>query len=168
MMLITYMMPGIVYLIPIYRIMAALGLNNTPYALMIVYPVFQLPFATWLLMGYYRSIPEELEDAALIDGANRFQIFTRLILPLAKPALMAVTLFAITNAWNEFFYAYVLIRSDRLYTLAVGLYQMVFNDVFPLGEMMAACILMVVPVLIIYGYAQKFMTEGLTLGSVKG
>ena len=119
-------------------------------------------------MGYYRSIPEELEDAALIDGANRFQIFTRLILPLAKPALMAVTLFAITNAWNEFFYAYVLIRSDRLYTLAVGLYQMVFSDVFPLGQMMAACILMVAPVLIIYGYAQKFMTEGLTLGSVKG
>ena len=167
-MLITYMMPGIVYLIPIYRIMAALGLNNTPFSLMIVYPVFQLPFATWLLMGYYRSIPEELEDAAVIDGANRFQVFTKLILPLAKPALMAVTLFAITNAWNEFFYAYVLIRSDRLYTLAVGLYQMVFNDVFPLGEMMAACILMVVPVLIIYGYAQKFMTEGLTLGSVKG
>jgi len=167
-MLITYMMPGIVYLIPIYRIMAWLGLSNTPYALMIVYPVFQLPFATWLLMGYYRSIPEELEDAAVIDGASRFQVFTKLILPLAKPALMAVTLFAITNAWNEFFYAYVLIRSDRLYTLAVGLYQMVFNDVFPLGQMMAACILMVVPVLIIYGYAQKFMTEGLTLGSVKG
>jgi multiple sugar transport system permease protein len=168
MMLVTYMMPGIVYLIPIYRIMAWLGLNNTPFALMVVYPVFQLPFATWLLMGYYRSIPEELEDAAVIDGASRFQVFTRLILPLAKPALMAVTLFAITNAWNEFFYAYVLIRSDRLYTLAVGLYQMVFNDVFPLGQMMAACILMVVPVLIIYGYAQKFMTEGLTLGSVKG
>jgi multiple sugar transport system permease protein len=167
-MLVTYMLPGIVYLIPIYRIMAALGLSNTPFALMIVYPVFQLPFATWLLMGYYRSIPEELEDAAVIDGATRFQVFTKLILPLAKPALMAVTLFAITNAWNEFFYAYVLIRSDRLYTLAVGLYQMVFNDVFPLGEMMAACILMVVPVLIIYGYAQKFMTEGLTLGSVKG
>jgi multiple sugar transport system permease protein len=167
-MLVTYMMPGIVFLIPIYRIMATLGLNNTPFALMIVYPVFQLPFATWLLMGYYRSIPEELEDAAVIDGASRFQVFTKLILPLAKPALMAVTLFAITNAWNEFFYAYVLIRSDRLYTLAVGLYQMVFNDVFPLGEMMAACILMVVPVLIIYGYAQKFMTEGLTLGSVKG
>jgi multiple sugar transport system permease protein len=167
-MLVTYMMPGIVYLIPIYRIMATLGLNNTPFALMIVYPVFQLPFATWLLMGYYRSIPEELEDAAVIDGASRFQVFTKLILPLSKPALMAVTLFAITNAWNEFFYAYVLIRSDRLYTLAVGLYQMVFNDVFPLGEMMAASILMVVPVLIIYGYAQKFMTEGLTLGSVKG
>lgn len=167
-MLITYMMPGIVMLIPFYMIMSRLHLNNTLFALMLVYPSFQLPFATWLLMGYYRSIPEELEDAARIDGANRFQVFVKLILPLAKPVLMAVTLFAITAAWNEFFYVYVLIRSDKFYTLAVGLYQMVFTDVFPLGEMMMASILMAVPVLIIYGYAQKFMVEGLTLGSVKG
>jgi multiple sugar transport system permease protein len=167
-MLVTYMMPGVVMLIPFYMIMSWLHLTNTLYALMLVYPSFQLPFATWLLMGYYRSIPEELEDAARIDGANRFQVFTRLILPLAKPVLMAVTLFAITAAWNEFFFVYVLIRSDRLYTLAVGLYMMVFNDVFPLGEMMAASFLMAVPVLIVYGYAQKFMVEGLTVGSVKG
>ncbi len=167
-MLITYMMPGIVMLIPFYMIMSRLHLTNTLFALMLVYPSFQLPFATWLLMGYYRSIPEELEDAARIDGANRLQVFVRLILPLAKPVLMAVTLFAITAAWNEFFYVYVLIRSDKYYTLAVGLYQMVFTDVFPLGEMMAASILMAVPVLVLYGYAQKFMVEGLTLGSVKG
>ncbi|HEV8638817.1 MAG TPA: ABC transporter permease subunit, partial [Chloroflexota bacterium] len=167
-MLITYMMPGIVMLIPFYMIMTWLKLNNTLFALMVVYPSFQLPFATWLLMGYYRSIPEELEDAARIDGANRLQVFFWLILPLAKPALMAVTLFAITGAWNEFFYVYVLIRSSKYYTLAVGLYQMVFNDVFPLGQMMAASILMAVPVLIVYGYAQKFMVEGLTVGSVKG
>jgi multiple sugar transport system permease protein len=149
-------------------IMSWLKLTNTLLALIVVYPSFQLPFATWLLMGYYRSIPEELEDAARIDGAGRVQVFFRLILPLAKPALMAVTLFAITGAWNEFFYVYVLIRSDRLYTLATGLYQMVFGDVFPLGQMMAASILMAVPVLIVYGYAQKFMVEGLTVGSVKG
>ena len=167
-MLVTYMMPGIVMLIPMYLIMTWLKLNNTLMALMVVYPSFQLPFATWLLMGYYRSIPEELEDAARIDGANRVQVFVRLILPLARPALMAVTLFAVTAAWNEFFYVYVLIRSDKYYTLAVGLYQMVFNDVFPLGQMMAASILMAVPVLIVYGYAQKFMVEGLTVGSVKG
>lgn len=174
-MLVTYMMPSIVLLIPYYQIMSKIAQlsggmlgYNTPTALMMVYPSGSLPFATWLLMGYYRSIPEELEDAARIDGANRFQVFTRLILPLAKPALMAVTLFAITGAWNEFFLAYVLIRSDRLYTLAVGLYSMVFNDVFPLGQMMAASILMAVPVLIVYGYAQKFMVEGLTVGSVKG
>jgi multiple sugar transport system permease protein len=167
-MLITYMMPSIVMLIPFYMIMSRLHLTNTLTALMLIYPSFQLPFATWLLMGYYRSIPEELEDAARIDGANRLQVFVKLILPLAKPVLMAVTLFAVTAAWNEFFYVYVLIRSDKYYTLAVGLYQMVFTDVFPLGEMMAASILMAIPVLILYGYAQKFMVEGLTLGSVKG
>ncbi|HEY3082438.1 MAG TPA: ABC transporter permease subunit [Chloroflexota bacterium] len=167
-MLVTYMMPGVVMLIPFYMIMTWLRLNNTPWALMVVYPSFQLPFATWLLMGYYRSIPEELEDAARIDGANRAQVFFWLILPLAKPALMAVTLFAVTAAWNEFFFAYVLIRSSRYFTLPIGLYQMVFNDVFPLGQMMVAALLMAVPVLIIYGYAQKFMVEGLTVGSVKG
>ncbi|TAK25390.1 MAG: ABC transporter permease subunit [Chloroflexota bacterium] len=167
-MLVTYMMPGVVMLIPVYMIMTSLKLINTPYALMVVYPSFQLPFATWLLMSYYRSIPEELEDAARIDGANRLQVFWSLILPLSKPAIMAVTLFAITAAWNEFFFAYILIRSNKYLTLPVGLYQMVFNDVFPIGMMMAASILMAVPVLIIYGYAQKFMTEGLTLGSVKG
>jgi multiple sugar transport system permease protein len=96
------------------------------------------------------------------------QVFTRLILPLSKPALMAVTLFGVTGSWNEFFFAYTLIRSNHYQTLPVGLYQMVFNDVFPIGMMMAASILMAVPVLIIYGYAQKFMTEGLTVGSVKG
>jgi multiple sugar transport system permease protein len=167
-MLVTYMMPLIVMLIPFYMIMNWLGLQNKLYSLMVVYPSFTLPFATWLLMSYYRSIPEELEDAARIDGANRFQVFTRLILPLAKPALMAVALFGVTGAWNEFFFAYTLIRSEHFLTLPVGLYRMVFNDVFPLGMMMAASILMAVPVLTIYGFAQKFMTEGLTLGSVKG
>jgi multiple sugar transport system permease protein len=167
-MLITYMMPGVVMLIPFYLIMTWLGLSNKLYSLMLVYPSFTLPFATWLLMSYYRSIPEELEDAARIDGANRFQVFTRLILPLAKPALMAVALFGMTSAWNEFFFAYILIRSQQYLTLPVGLYRMVFNDVFPLGMMMGAALMMAVPVLIIYGVAQKFMTEGLTLGSVKG
>jgi multiple sugar transport system permease protein len=167
-MLITYMMPGVVLLIPVYMIMNWLHLTNTLVALMIIYPSFELPFATWLLMGYYRSIPEELDDAARIDGANRFQVFVRLILPLAKPVLMAVTLFSVTAAWNEFFWVYILVRSDRLYTLALGLYQIVFNDVFPIGEMMAASILISIPVLVLYAYAQKFMTEGLTIGSVKG
>jgi multiple sugar transport system permease protein len=167
-MLVTYMMPGVVLLIPVYMIMSWLHLTNTLVALMIIYPSFELPFATWLLMGYYRSIPEELEDAARIDGANRFQVFTRLILPLAKPVLMAVTLFAITGAWNEFFWVYILINSDKLYTLAIGLYQIVFHDVFPLGEMMAASFLIAIPVLVLYAYAQRFMVEGLTIGSVKG
>jgi multiple sugar transport system permease protein len=167
-MLLSYMMPGIVMLIPLYMIIFSLKLYNTLYALMLVYPSFILPFTSWLLMGYYRSIPEELEDAARIDGANRFQVYWLIILPLARPAIMATALFAITGAWNEFFLAYILIRSTSLYTFAIGLYQMVYMDVFPLGQMMAATVLMSIPVLIFYGLAQKAMTEGLTVGSVKG
>ncbi|HVC33102.1 MAG TPA: carbohydrate ABC transporter permease, partial [Chloroflexota bacterium] len=167
-MLISYMMPGAVMLVPFYQIMVWLHLINTLEALELIYPSFLLPFATWLLMSYYRSIPEELEDAARIDGANRFQIFFRLIIPLSKPALFAVTLFALTAAWNEFFFAYILIRSSSKFTLAVGLDQMVVMDIYPVGQMMVASLLMAIPVIIVYGFAQKYMVEGLTIGSVKG
>ncbi|MCC6627834.1 MAG: ABC transporter permease subunit [Chloroflexi bacterium] len=167
-MLISYMMPGIVMLIPLYQMAVLAGLQNTLTALMLIYPSFLLPFAIWLLMGYYKSIPEELEDAARIDGANRFQIFWKIILPLARPAIMAVLLFSITNAWNEFFLAYIILTSTRNFTFSVGLYQIVYADVYPLGQMMAATILMSIPILIFYGMAQKAMTEGLTVGGVKG
>lgn len=167
-MLVTYMMPSVVMLIPIYQIMVWLHLINSLQALEVAYPSGLLPFATWLLMGYYRSIPEELEDAARIDGANRFQTFTRLILPLSKPALFAVTLFALTGAWNEFFLAYILIRSSSSFTLAIGLFQMIVGDIYPVGQMMIASLLMAIPVIIIYGLAQRYMVEGLTIGSVKG
>jgi multiple sugar transport system permease protein len=167
-MLISYMMPSAVMLVPFYQIMTKLGLINTLGALVAIYPSFLIPFATWLLMGYYRSIPEELEEAALMDGANRFQIFFRVILPLAKPALFAVALFALTGAWNEFFFAYILIRSGSAFTLAVGLAQMVIGDIYPMGQMMVASLLMAIPVIIVYGFAQKYMVEGLTVGSVKG
>lgn len=167
-MLITYMMPAIVMLIPLYQTVTRLGLGNQLQALMLIYPSFLLPFAIWLLMGYYKSIPEELEDAARIDGANRFQIFWKIILPLARPAVMAVLLFSITSAWNEFFLAYVILSTAKKFTFSVGLYQIVFADVYPLGMMMAATILMSIPILIFYGLGQKAMTEGLTVGGVKG
>ncbi|HEX5416945.1 MAG TPA: ABC transporter permease subunit [Chloroflexota bacterium] len=167
-MLITYMMPSVVMLIPIYQIMVWLHLINSLQALEVAYPSALLPFATWLLMGYYRSIPEELEDAARIDGANRLQIFWRLIIPLSKPALFAVMLFALTAAWNEFFLAYILIRSSSSFTLAIGLFQMIVGDIYPVGQMMVASLLMAIPVIVVYGFAQKYMVEGLTIGSVKG
>ena len=167
-MLLSYMMPGAVMLVPFYHIMVTLHLIDTLQALELLYPSFLLPFATWLLMGYYRSIPEELEDAARMDGASRIQIFTSVIIPLAKPALFAVVLFALTNAWNEFFFAYILTHSSSVFTLAVGLYQMVVGDIYPVGQMMVASLLMAIPVIIIYGIAQRYMVEGLTVGSVKG
>jgi len=167
-LLLTYMMPAVAMLIPLYQIMVYLHLVNTLQALEVAYPSFLIPFACWLLMSYYRSIPDELEEAAVIDGANRFQIFFRLILPLAKPALFAVSLFAVTGAWNEFFLAYVLLQSGNSLTLSVGMAQMVFGDVYPQGQMMAASLLMALPVLVFYSFAQRYMVEGLTAGSVKG
>jgi multiple sugar transport system permease protein len=127
-----------------------------------------LPFATWVLMGYFRSIPVELEEAAMIDGAGRFYIFMRIVLPLAAPALLSVALFAFTNAWNEFLFAFVFINSESLRTLPIGLQSLVFGDILPWGKLMAASLLTAVPVAVLYIYAQRFLVEGLTAGSVKG
>jgi multiple sugar transport system permease protein len=126
-----------------------------------------LPFATWVMLGYFRSIPVELEEAALIDGANRLLAFWRITLPLAAPALLSVTLFAFTNAWNEFLFAFVFITSEQLKTLPVGLQLLVFGDVYPWGQLMAASLLMAIPVMLVYMYAQRYLVEGLTAGGVK-
>jgi len=127
-----------------------------------------MPFATWVMLGYFRSIPIELEEAAMIDGASRFYIFWRIVLPLSAPALLSVTLFAFTTAWNEFLFAFVFINSESLRTLPIGLQSLVFGDILPWGELMAASLLTAVPVAVIYIYAQRFLVEGLTAGSVKG
>jgi multiple sugar transport system permease protein len=167
-LLITYLLPGSLMFIPLYRILTNLGLINSLWSLIVTYPTFLMPFSTWVLLGYYRSIPEDLEEAAMIDGANRLVSFLRITLPLAAPALLAVMLFSFTNAWNEFLYAFVFITKDALKTLPVGLQSLVFGDIYPWGQLMGASLLMAIPVVIVYIYAQKYMVEGLTAGSVKG
>jgi multiple sugar transport system permease protein len=166
--LVAYLMPAVLMFIPIYQIFSALHLTNNLYGLMVAYPTFALPFATWLLMGYYASIPREMEEAALIDGCNYFQAFFRVVLPLAAPALMAAALFSITLAWKEFIFAFVFLSKERLYTLSVGLAQMIIGDVLPWGELMAAALLMAIPVVTIYVMGNRFMVAGLTAGAVKG
>ena len=131
------------------------------------YPTFVLPFATWLLMGYYRSMPEELESAALIDGCNRLQAFFLVVLPLVRPALLAVAIMAFTQAWNEFLYAYTFLRSDELLTLPVGLSRLIVGDIQPWGLLMAASLLTAVPVGILYMVGQRLMISGLLAGSLK-
>uniref|UniRef100_A0A540VC16 ABC transporter permease subunit n=2 Tax=Litorilinea aerophila TaxID=1204385 RepID=A0A540VC16_9CHLR len=167
-LLITYLLPGALMFIPLYGILADLGVINTRWALILTYPTGMVPFSTWLLMGYYRSIPEELEHAAMVDGANRLQAFLRVTLPLTAPALLAVTLFAFTNAWKEFLFAFVFITSEKLMTLPVGLAQTIFGDIYPWGMLMAASLLISIPVVIFYMWGQRFMIAGLTAGSVKG
>jgi multiple sugar transport system permease protein len=164
----AYLMPGVLLVISIYQIFAKLGLTNSLYGLMLAYSTFALPFAIWLMMGYYASIPRELEEAGLIDGCNRFQVFWRIVLPLTKPALMAIFLFGITNAWNEYLFAYVLISKQTLMTLPVGLGMMIVGDVQPWGELTAASLLMAIPIFVLYSVGQRFMVAGLTAGAVKG
>jgi multiple sugar transport system permease protein len=173
-LLITYLLPGSLLFIPMYQILTTLGRGigvpviNSHLALILTYPTFLMPFATWVMLGYYRGIPEDLEEAAMIDGANRFTAFWRITLPLAMPALLSVTLFAFTNAWNEFLYAFIFLTSETLITLPVGLQKLVFADLYPYGQLMAASLIMSIPVVIIYIFAQRFVVEGLTAGSVKG
>ncbi|GLQ57013.1 ABC transporter permease subunit [Devosia nitrariae] len=166
--LITYLLPGTLIFIPLYQTLSDLGLINSYGALMVTYPTFLVPFATWVLIGYFRSIPVELEEAAMIDGASRFYAFWRITLPLAAPALLAVALFAFTNAWNEFLFAFVFINSESLRTLPIGLQSMVVGDILPWGQLMAASLLTAVPVALLYMYAQRFLVGGLTVGAVKG
>jgi multiple sugar transport system permease protein len=166
-LLVTYLLPATLIFIPLYQTLTQLGIINTHAALILTYPTFLLPFATWVMLGYFRSIPVELEEAALIDGANRLIAFWRITLPLAAPALLSVTLFAFTNAWNEFLFAFVFITSEHLKTLPVGLQLLVFGDVYPWGQLMAASLLMAIPVMLVYIYAQRYLVEGLTAGGVK-
>jgi multiple sugar transport system permease protein len=166
--LVAYLMPPVLMFIPIYQIFSALRLTNNLYGLMVAYPTFALPFATWLLMGYYASIPREMEEAALIDGCNYFQAFWRVVLPLAAPALMAAALFSITLAWKEFIFAFVFLSKENLYTLSVGMAQMIIGDILPWGELMAAALLMAIPVVTLYSIGNRFMVAGLTAGAVKG
>lgn len=167
-LLVTYLLPATMLFIPLYQTLTDLGVINTYGALIITYPTFLMPFATWVMMGYFRSIPVELEEAAMIDGASRLGAFWRITLPLAAPALGAVTLFAFTTAWNEFLFAFVFIFSESLRTLPVGLQSMIVGDILPWGQLMAASMLMAIPVVVIYTFAQRYLAEGLTVGGVKG
>jgi multiple sugar transport system permease protein len=166
--LITYLVPPSILFIPLYKQMQGLGMANSLAGLIAAYPSFTVPFVTWLLMGYFESIPEELEEAAMIDGATRFGAFYRIVLPLSAPGVLAAGLYAFTQAWNEFLYALVFITDGRLRTLPVGLASFITGDVYGWGYLMSGAVLTTLPVIAAYIYLQKYMVEGLTAGSVKG
>jgi multiple sugar transport system permease protein len=166
--LITYLVPPSILFIPLYAQIRNLGMADSLTGLIAAYPSFTVPFVTWLLMGYFESIPEELEESAMIDGATRFGAFYRIVLPLAAPGLLAAGLYAFTQAWNEFLYALVFITDVKLRTLPVGLSGFITGDVYGWGYLMAGAVLTTLPVIAAYIYLQKYMVEGLTAGSVKG
>jgi multiple sugar transport system permease protein len=166
--LITYLVPPSILFIPLYKQMQGLGMANSLSGLIAAYPSFTVPFVTWLLMGYFESIPEELEEAAMIDGATRFGAFYRIVLPLSAPGVLAAGLYAFTQAWNEFLYALVFITDGKLRTLPVGLASFITGDVYGWGNLMSGAVLTTLPVIAAYIYLQKYMVDGLTAGGVKG
>ena len=166
--LVVYLVPPTLLFIPLYTILKSFDLVNSLWALLVAYPTFTVPFCTWLLMGFFRSIPRDLEEAAMVDGATRLGAFTRVILPLTTPGILAAALFAFTLAWNEFLYALVFVHNTELKTIPVGLNDLMFGDIFLWGELMAASVLTTLPVIVLYSYLQRYMVEGLTAGAVKG
>lgn len=165
---LVYLFPATLLFVPIFVILSNLGLKNSYFGLAAVYLTFTVPFVTWMLKAYLTGIPAELEEAALVDGANRFQTMVQIILPLAAPGVAAAAIFAFTLAWNEYLYAFILLDQKENMTLAPGMTQLMFGDIFQWGMIMAGATLMSAPVLILYFVAQRFVVSGLTAGSVKG
>lgn len=164
----TYLVPTSLLFIPMFAMMSALRLTDSLHGLTIAYLGFDVPFCTWLLMGYFRSIPVELEEAGLVDGCNRIGVLLRIVLPLALPALVVVTFFSFTHAWNEFLYAHVFTSSDRVRTITTGLANFMTEDVFFWGPLMASTVISALPPVLMFLVLQRWVVQGLTLGGVKG
>ena len=164
---LAYLVPPSILFIPLASIIFELGLFDTRMALIVSYPTFLIPFCTWLLMGYFRSIPFELEECALIDGATRWQILVKIILPLAVPGLISAGIFAFTLSWNEFIYALTFVSSSEIKTVPVGVVtELVEGDVYHWGSLMAGALLGSLPVAFIYSFFVEHYVSGMT-GSVK-
>jgi len=165
---VTYLVPGSLLFIPMFQVIYSIGLIDNIVGLMLTYLTFTVPFATWMMIAYFRSIPSELDDAALVDGCSRLQALIWIMVPIALPALAVVALFAFTLSWNEFLYALVFIGSDSQKTLTVGLIGLVRGDTFPWGPMMAASLLGALPPTVVYLVSQRWVVSGLAAGGVKG
>ena len=168
MFLVTQMFPGVVMAIPLYILLDEAGLLNSMLGLALVYSTTAVPFSTWNLKGYFDTIPVELEEAALMDGASRWMTFTRIILPLARPALVVTALFSFMTAWNEFILAATFMSDERAFTLPVVLQSYVGDFGTEWGRFAAGSILVSLPVMLLFFALQRFLVEGLTAGSVKG
>ncbi|MEL7167548.1 MAG: carbohydrate ABC transporter permease [Pseudomonadota bacterium] len=165
--LLIYMVPMIVLVIPLYAIFSQMGLRNTLWGLLFVYPATTIPVALYMLQGYFRGIPSELEEAGLMDGLTRLRVIQKITLPLALPALASVALYVFMIAWNEFLFAFMFLDNVDLYTLSRGIAELNSSEV-PRQHLMAGAVIATVPVLALFLWFERFLVAGLTAGSVKG
>ncbi|TCV88856.1 carbohydrate ABC transporter permease [Testudinibacter aquarius] len=163
----TYIFPPILLAIPYSIAMAKVGLTNTTTGLIIVYLSFSVPYAVWLLVGFFRTVPIEIEEAARIDGANKFTVFFKIVLPLVAPGIVATAIYTFINAWNEFLYALILVNDTSKMTVAVALRSLNGAEILDWGDMMAASVLVVIPSVIFFCFIQNKIAGGLSEGSVK-
>jgi multiple sugar transport system permease protein len=166
---ITYLVPPTLLFLPLSQVVVWLGISDTIWALIVTYPTFLVPFATWLLMGYFRTIPREVEECALVDGASRMQTLTRIVLPMAVPGIVCVILFGFTLTWNEFTYALTFVSQTANKTAVVGVTaDLIRGDIFYWGSLMAGAVVASLPIVVIYVWFLDYYVSGLTAGAVKG
>ena len=163
----TYMFPPILLAIPYSLVMAKLGLTNTRVGLIIVYLSFSVPYAVWMLVGFFKTVPIGIEEAARVDGANKLVTFVRIVLPLVAPGIVAPAIYTFINAWNEFLYSLILINSTDLMTVSVALKSLQGAEILDWGSMMAASTIVVIPSVIFFTFIQRYIAGGMTEGSVK-
>lgn len=167
--LCSYLLPSVVLIIPVYLLMVSLGLSNSYVGLVLAYATFTLPYALWLLRSFMAGIPEELEHAAMVDGASRMGAFVDVILPQALPGIISTTIFTFILAWNEFLFAQILVNTDEMRPLTTGVMNMLITSyTIEWSLLMAAAVLMSVPLIVIFAFLQRYLTAGFGGGAVKG
>lgn len=166
---VTYLVPPTLLFLPLSQVVVWLGISDTIWALIVTYPTFLVPFSTWLLMGYFRTIPKEVEECALVDGASRMQTLLRIVLPMAIPGIVCATLFGFTLTWNEFIYALTFVSRTANKTAVVGVTaDLIRGDIYYWGSLMAGAVVASVPIVIVYVLFLDYYVSGLTAGAVKG
>jgi multiple sugar transport system permease protein len=165
---LTYLVPETLLFIPAFKIIGFLGLLNSYWSLVLIYPTISIPFCTWIMIGYFSSIPRELDEAALIDGCNHFQMLTKIFIPVAMPGIIAATIFAFTVSWAEFLYPLAFLYSENQMVLTVGtVTTLIRGDVFHWGELMAGALMAAAPPVILYAFLMDYYVAGLTSGATK-
>jgi multiple sugar transport system permease protein len=166
---LTYLVPGTLLFIPLFKVLSTFGLVNSIWGLVLIYPTFTVPFCTWLMIGYFGSIPKELDEAAQIDGCNYVQMLLKVFVPVARPGIVAATIFAFTSAWGQFLYPTAYIYSNDQNVLTAGIISsLIRGDSYFWGQLMAAGTIAAAPPLIIFAFLMDYYVAGLTSGSTKG
>jgi len=166
--LFAYVFPGFVLMVPIYSIFTSLGLKNTYLGLILAHLIWNVPFSTWMLRGYFMGIPKDLIDSAMVDGCTHLTILLRIVLPIAAPGLVTAAIFSFVGSWDEMLYALLLMDKEEMLTLPIGILRFAFGEAYHWGPLMAAAVISALPPAILYTLIQRYLMKGLLAGAVKG